>query len=371
MFGGGPVAPGAGGPRCDKSLSMGLIQTFKNAWADPDLRARLVFVLGMFAVFVLGVHIPVPVPGVKSETLQNLLSGNSNIALQLLNMFGGGALRRISIFALSLTPYITASIIMQILTTAYPQWKKDLQEGGDYARRQQNKRTRALTLILCIFQGLGIWKIIQAELMKTGATQAGSVMATIAVMACWTAGAMFVLWIGEQISEKGIGNGVSLMIFAGIVLAMPFTFGRMFQALADGTLPWYKVAAMLAILIFTTWFIVYFTVAQRRIPIQHMRRQVGTKVMGGQTSYLPLSVNMVGVIPIIFAQSLLYIPGQISIMFKATMPGVANTLESIQQWISPASRQDWGPISLPVNPVGILFYSLMIFFFTYFYTAIQ
>jgi preprotein translocase subunit SecY len=366
MFGGGPIAPG--GPRGDKSLSMGLLETFRAAWADPDLRARLLFVLSMFAVFVFGIYVPVPVPGVSSEAVQSLIKGNQ--ALDLLNVFGGGALRRVSIFALGLGPYITSSIIMQILTTAFPQWKKDMQEGGEYARRQQNRRTRLLTLALCLFQGFGLYALLRTHL----GPQAQTWGASLTVVLIWTAGAMFVLWLGEQISEKGIGNGVSLMIFAGIVLSLPYQFTTMGNAVRDGLVQWWQVALMLSILVGTTWLIVYFTVAQRRIPIQHMRRMIGTKMQGGQTSYLPLSVNMVGVIPIIFASSLLYIPGQIGMMFRGTGGSPSSiylVFEGIQKWISPNSPQNWGPIHLAFNPIGILFYSAMIFFFTYFYTAIQ
>ncbi len=363
MFGGGPVGPGGG--RGDKSLSLGLIDTFRKAWADPELRARLLFVLYMFTVFVIGIHIPVPIPGVASSSIENLLKGNT--ALELYNIFGGNALRRVSIFALGLGPYITSSIIMQILTTAFPQWKKELQEGGEYARKQQNRRTRILTLFLCVFQGIGIFNIIGRAL----GPEAHTPLATFTVLACWTGGAMFTLWIGEQISEKGIGNGVSLMIFAGIILSMPNQFGLMAQGVADGQVDWWRVALMILILLATTWVIIYFTVAQRRIPIQHMRRMVGTKMMGGQTSYLPLSVNMVGVIPIIFASSLLWIPSQISTMFRSSAPGFAQALENIQGWISPLQPQFWGSLRVPFNPGGALFYTMLIFFFTYFYTAIQ
>jgi preprotein translocase subunit SecY len=365
MFGGGPIGPS--GPRGDKSLSMGLMETFRAAWADPDLRARLLFVLGMFGVFVFGVNVPVPVPGVSSDAITTIIA---NPALDLLNTFGGGALRKASIFALGLGPYITSSIIMQILTTAFPQWKKDMQEGGEYARRQQNRRTRLLTLGLCLFQGGALYGLIKGYLDPVAQTWG----ATLTVIAIWTAGAMFVLWLGEQISEKGIGNGVSLMIFAGIILSLPMQFTKLSKAVADNAVQWWQVALMLSILVGTTWLIVYFTVAQRRIPIQHMRRMIGTKMQGGQTSYLPLSVNMVGVIPIIFASSLLYIPYQIGLMFRgagATPSNVFLVFENIQKWISPSTQQNWGPIHLPVNPVGILFYSGMIFFFTYFYTAIQ
>lgn len=361
MFGGGPIGPG-GGSKGDKSLSMGLMETFKAAWADPDLRARLLFVLGIFAVYVFGAYVPVPIPGISPEALEDQLKNNPT--LQLLNIFGGGAFRRISVFALGLSPYITASIIMQILTTAFPQWKKEMQEGGEYARKQQNRRTRMLTLFLCVFQGAGMFAIIRQAMPDAQLTT------TATVVTIWTAGAMFVLWLGEQVSEKGIGNGVSLMIFAGIVLSLPYQFNGMLQAVRDGQLDWWKVAAMFAILLGTTWFIVYFTVAQRRIPIQHMRRMVGTKMMGGQTSYLPLSVNMVGVIPIIFAQSLLWIPGQIGMAFPPQHP-VHQALQNFQNFLAPNQPQTYFGLSIPFNPAGVVLYSLMIFFFTYFYTAIQ
>ncbi|HVT12178.1 MAG TPA: preprotein translocase subunit SecY [Fimbriimonadaceae bacterium] len=342
------------------------METFRAAWADPDLKARILFVLAMFAVFIFGVHVPVPVPGVSTDQVAKLIEGNTGLGL--INMFGGGALRRVSVFALSLGPYITAQIIMQILTTAFPQWKKDLQEGGEYARQVQNKRTRLLTLFLCVFQGAGLFALIEKSLGASAT--ASTLIMTLSVVVIWTAGAMFVLWLGEQISEKGIGNGVSLMIFAGIILSMPFQFDRMRKGIEDGAVDWWRPVLMLLILIATTWVIVYFTVAQRRIPIQHMRRMVGTKVQGGQTSYLPLSVNMVGVIPIIFASSLLFIPQQIAMAVGPTST-VGAFLQNFQNWISPSSRQTWGPIQLPVNPVGVLSYTLMIFFFTYFYTAIQ
>ncbi len=364
MFGGAGGFGSTG--RSDKSLSMGLMETFKAAWADSDLRARLIFVFGMFAVFVFGIHVPVPIPGVSVDAIENLVK--SNTGLDLINTFGGGALRRISIFALSLGPYITASIIMQILTQAMPNWKKEMQEGGEYARRQQNRRTRFLTLFLCVFQGSGLFALLANQ---TGAGIPHTLPVTLSVIVIWTAGAMFVLWLGEQISEKGIGNGVSLMIFAGIILSLPYQFSRMYDAVAKNQLEIWKPFLMLLLLIATTWVIIYFTVAQRRIPIQHMRRMVGTKMQGGQTSYLPLSVNMVGVIPIIFASSLLWIPSQAQLFFAQSAPKLATFFENVQNWITPQKGQNWGPIHLGFNPIGIVFYASMIFFFTYFYTAIQ
>lgn len=361
MFGGGPIGPG--GPK-DKSLSMGLMDTFRASWADPDLRSRILFVLAMFGVFVLGVHVPVPIPGIAPDAVTALLEKNTG--LSLMNMFGGGAFRRVSVFALGLMPYITAAIIMQILTTAFPAWKKEMQEGGEYARKQQNRRTRLLTLALCVFQGWGLLEIIHQAL-----PQGMTFVTMMTVILVWTAGAQFTLWIGEQISEKGIGNGVSLMIFAGIILSMPYQFNLMLKGVSEGAINWFQLAIVLIIFVAMTWVIIYFTVAQRRLPIQHMRRQVGTKVLGGQTSYLPLSVNMVGVIPLIFASSLLFIPSQISMALGGPATSLGDFFNRMQLWISPSQPLTLGRFSLPVNPIFVIVYTAMIFFFTYFYTAIQ
>ncbi|MDR3689588.1 MAG: preprotein translocase subunit SecY [Fimbriimonas sp.] len=355
-FGGGG---GSYSSRGDKALSMPLLETLRLAWADPELRQRITFVLMMFGVFTLGVYIPVPVPGISSTDVMKSLENVD--ALQLLNAMTGGALRRLSIFALGLNPYITASIIMQILYTAVPQWKKEMQEGGEYARTQQNKKTRGLTIGLCLIQGWGLLKIMSAA----PAIAALSIGQQAMIVTFWTAGAMFVLWLGEQISEKGIGNGVSLMIFAGIILAMPNQFDNLMTGYHKGYVHWFSFVILAALFLATTWVIVYFTTAQRRIPIQHMRRMVGTRMMGGQTSYLPLSVNMAGVMPIIFAVSLIGLPYQFSIMFRGRNTAIGNFLETLGQYLSPSS-QNWFQAF-----TGSIIYTVLIFFFTYFWTAIQ
>ncbi|MFN3682493.1 MAG: preprotein translocase subunit SecY [Fimbriimonadaceae bacterium] len=345
---------GGGGDIGGKGLKLPLTETLRLAWADPDLRAKILFVLAMFGVFSFGVHIPVPIPGVKPEEVFESLKGIP--FFQLLDVFGGGAIRRLSVLALGLNPYITSSIIMQILQTAIPQWKKDLQEGGEYARREHNRRIRLLTLVLCFFQGWGLLSMMANVLpITTGAR----------VMVCifWTAGAMFMLWLGEQITERGIGNGVSLMIFAGIIISLPNQVHQIWLRIEEGTMVWYQAVLLALIFLATTWFIVLFTTAQRRIPIQHMRRMIGTKSLGGQTSYLPLSVNMAGVIPIIFAVSLIYMPGQFASMFRPDTP-IHNVLSGIQEYLNPGSPSIKGLI-------GCALYTVLIFFFTYFYTAVQ
>lgn len=342
--------------RGDKGLRMPLTETLRLAWADNELRQRIMFVLLMFAIYALGVHVPVPIPGVNAVLFEQKIQDNAFFAL--MNTFGGGSLKRISIFALGLNPYITSSIIMQILTQAFPNWKKELQEGGEYARRNQNRRTRALTLFLCLFQGWGF-----LQLMKD-AIGPQSITTLMTIVIFWTAGAMAMLWMGEQISERGIGNGVSLMIFAGIVISVPNLISMVWKAVVEQGAVTYWQLAILGVLFFvTTWIVVLFTIAQRRIPIQHMRRQFGTKVVGGATSYLPLSINLAGVIPIIFAISLLYMPAQFASMFPAKS-GFHEFFQAIADFLRMDLRTWHGW-------VGAVIYTLMIFFFTYFYTAIQ
>lgn len=349
MFGAGVDTGGHKGPR------MSLIDTLKGAWADPDLRARIIFVFAMFAVFVLGVHVPVPIPGVDPAELAEKLSQNPLFGM--MDTFGGGSLRRLSIFALGLNPYITASIIIQILTTAFPQWKKEMQEGGEYARRQQNRRTRLLTIALAIAQGMGFMNII------TSSVNTVPRWAVFTTLAFWIAGAFFVLWIGEQISEKGIGNGVSLMIFAGIVISLPYQGEQLMEAVNAGIISWFQIAALLLVFAATTWFIVYFTSAVRQIPVQHMRRQVGTKALGGKTNYLPIPVNTAGVIPIIFAISLVLLPIQFANFFPENS-APRDFLMRAAEFLNPGGE-------FPEALVGIAAYMFLIFFFTYFYTAIQ
>lgn len=346
---------GGYGGRGDKGLRMPLLETLRLAWADPEIKQRLMFVLFVFALYALGTHVPVPIPNVNAARLEEMLKNNAFFGL--LNTIGGGSLKRISILALGLNPYITSSIIMQILTQALPNWKKEMQEGGEYARRQQNRRTRFLTLALCGFQSWGLLQMMREAIgVQTWYTLG-------AVIVFWTAGAMFMLWLGEQLSEKGIGNGVSLMIFAGIVISIPNMVSAIVKAVVEQqAVAWWQAALLLLLFLGTTWLIVLFTIAQRRIPIQHMRRQVGTRAVGGATSYLPLSINLAGVIPIIFAISLIYMPAQFATMFGDN--AIGNFFKAVAEFmhIDLRSWHGW---------VGALIYTFMIFFFTYFYTAIQ
>lgn len=344
----------------DKSLKFSLADTFRLAWADPDLKQRILFVLGVFAVYALCIHVPVPIPGIRPQEISDLV--NSNQLLGFISAFGGRALQRVSILALGLNPYITASIIMQILMAAYPAWKKEMQEGGEYARRQQNRRTRYLTLILCLAQGMGLIALLRgAPSFQAAVAQYPWLPYTTVLF--WTAGAMFLLWLGEQLTERGIGNGISLLIFAGIVIAFPFTIQQIGAGLQQGIVDFWRPLVVIILFFASTWFVVYFTIAQRKIPVQHVRRQFGTKAVGGNTSYLPFSVVMVGVIPIIFAISLVYLPMQFASAFPANS-GMHQALMTISQYTAPNFTSAAGL-------VGVLVYTLMIFFFSYFYTAVQ
>lgn len=351
----GQVGPGGG----DKSLKFTLADTFRLAWADPDLKARILYILGMFAVYALCVHVPVPIPGVSAAEIEELVK--SNQLFNLLNVFGGRALQRISILALGLNPYITASIIMQIMTAATPAWKKELQEGGEYARKAQNKRTRLLSIGLCIAQGWGLLSVLKAA---PSIATAMTPMVQFTTILFWTTGSMFLMWIGERLSEKGIGNGMSLLIFAGIVIAFPGTIQLVYEAsFVNKTSNPINLFLVLGLFVLATYFVTYFTIAQRRIPIQHVRRQFGTKAMGGGSSYLPFSVVMVGVIPIIFAFSLLTLPQMFANMFPKDS-SAHNALLKVSEFIYPNFQK-------PEGYIGIVFFMLLIFFFTYFYTAIQ
>jgi preprotein translocase subunit SecY len=334
-----------------------LADTLRAAWNEPELRQRILFIFLIFGVYVIALHITIPIQGIKPEEITKLIEGNSY--LNLIAMFGGGALRRVSIVSLGLNPYITASIIMQLMSVAIPSMKKEEMEGGQYARAKRAQRTRWLTLLLCAFQGLGLIKLFGNGLPPM------SLFDVITIITIWTAGAMLILWLGEQIQEKGIGQGVSLMIFAGIVVSFPGIFQGIFEEIAAGTKSWMQLALLLAIFVAVTVLVVYFTQAQRRINIQHMRRTVGTKSLGGGSSYLPIPVNAAGVIPIIFAVSLVYMPSQFANMFAPGSP-VNRFLNEVGAWLSPSVSSIWFHWV-----VGSLVYALLIFFFTYFWTAIQ
>ncbi|CAI8241048.1 MAG: Protein translocase subunit SecY [Marinobacterium sp. xm-d-530] len=321
-----------------------------NASGLGELWARLRFVAIAIIVYRIGAHIPVP--GINPDRLAALFDQNQGTILSLFNMFSGGALERMSILALGIMPYISASIIMQLMTAVSPQLEQ-LKKEGEAGRRKINQYTRYGTVALATVQGLG---------MTVGLANQGVAFSTafnfyfVAVITL-VAGAVFLMWLGEQITERGIGNGISILIFAGIVAGLPGAIGQSFESARQGDLNILALLAIAVLAVATVGFVVFMERAQRRITINYAKRQQGNRVYAGQTSHLPLKVNMAGVIPPIFASSILLFPA------------------SLGQWFGQSEGMDWlQDVALalgPGQPLYILLFSAAIIFFCYFYTAIM
>src|SRR5271154_2425800 len=283
---------------------MKFFEAFANIFRIPDLRRRILFTLGLLAVYRLGGHIPTP--GIDANKLAEFFARSQGTLFGFIDMFSGGNFRRLTIFALGIMPYITASIILQLLTVVVPTLEK-LQKEGELGRRKITQWTRYLTVILALIQSFGI----SVSLMKSEGgfvlnPGAGFVLMT---MLSLTTGTAFIMWLGEQITERGIGNGMSLLIFAGIVVGIPNAINNIYQhvfQLKDWT-PIHLIV-ILAVMIAVVAFIVLVERGERRIPVQYAKRVVGRRMMGGQSTHLPLKVNAGGVIPVIFASSLLAFP---------------------------------------------------------------
>jgi len=276
------------------------INAIQNLFRVPELRRRVIFTLAMLVVYRAGIH--VPVPGIDQEALKNLW-GNAGNIFGVLDLFSGGNLRRISIFALSIMPYITASIILQLMTSVYPALKK-IQEEGELGRRKITQYTRYLTVVLCFVQGSGIALWLQKSGVVLGG---GGLRFTLLATLTLTTGTIFIMWIGEQITERGIGNGISLIIFAGIVVGMPNGAKQLYEKI-QGPGSALFVLILLAVMLLVTAGIVFFERGTRKVPTNHTRRMVGRQMVATQSSHIPLKVNIAGVIPVIFASSVLSIP---------------------------------------------------------------
>ena len=318
------------------------------AFKLPDLRKRILFVFAMFGVFVLGLHIPVP--GIDREAMDRLFGAGG--ILGMLDVFSGGALRKFTIFAMGIAPYINASIIMQLLTIAIPSLEA-LAKEGEHGRKKISQYTRYLTVILAAFQAMGMNKILQSmHILNAGPFLFFQIVITL------TAGTAFLMWVGEQITDKGIGNGVSMVIFAGIVASLPWQVKNTWELFLAGSLKLPNILGMLILFLATVVGIVAIQQAQRKIPIQHVKRVVGNKVYGGSSSFLPLRVNSAGVIPIIFAISIQMFPATIAQFIPGTT-GIGGWFKNAATLFSPGASI-W----------AAFVYALMIIFFTYFYTAV-
>ena len=319
-----------------------------------ELRQRLLFVL--FAMFVFRVCTHIPVPGINPVALADLFNQNSGTILGMFNMFSGGALERLSVVALGIMPYISASIIMQLLTFVDPRLKQ-LRKEGEAGRRKITQYTRYGTVALATFQAIGVSIMLEGQM---GAGQSlvmdPGLSFRITAVTTLVTGTLFLMWLGEQITERGVGNGISMLIFAGIVAGLPSAIGGTLELSRTGEMHLLMVFALFALAIFVTGFVVFVERGQRRITINYAKRQVGRKMYAGQSSHLPLKLNMSGVIPPIFASSI--------ILFPAT----------IADWFSQSDQLRWlqdiaASIS-PGQPLYVLLYAAGILFFCFFYTAI-
>jgi len=330
-------------------------QAFANLFRIEDLRNRLFFTLGLLAVYRLGAHIPTP--GINTAVLEEIFKQSQGSVLGIFDLFSGGNFRRLTIFALGIMPYITASIILQLMTVVFPYLER-LQKEGELGRRKITQYTRYLTIVLSIIQSSTIATTLQSQTFSGQSLVYhpgfGFILLTILTL---TTGSAFIMWLGEQISERGIGNGMSLIIFVGIVVGLPraiFDLYEKAKTQAWGAFTPLAILMLLALMVAVVAFIVYVEGAQRRIPVQYAKRVVGRRMMGGQSTYLPLRVNSGGVIPPIFASSLLAFPATAALVLGTRWPFVKAIADKLK----------WG------EPLYTVVYISMIILFAFFYVGI-
>ncbi len=321
-----------------------------------ELRQRILFVLGALIIYRIGTYIPVP--GINAAALAELFSGTRSSIVGLFNMFSGGALERFSVLALGIMPYISASIIMQLMTAVVPQLEQ-LKKEGEAGRRKITQYTRRFTVVLAAFQALGISVALESQRVAGGipvVIESGIGFKLVTVITLVT-GTMFLVWLGEQITERGIGNGISLIIFAGIVAGLPQAIAQTLELVGRGSFDPLFVILLFIVVMAVTAFVVLVERGQRRITVNYAKRQHGRRLMAGQTSHLPLKVNMAGVIPPIFASSIILFPATVGTWFGGAQG---------MQWL-----QDIATTLSPGNLIYVLLYASAIIFFCFFYTAIM
>jgi len=321
-----------------------------NSAGMGELFARLRFVLIALLIYRIGTHIPVP--GIAPEQLASLFDQNQGTILGLANVFSGGALERMSILALGILPYISASIIMQLMTAVTPQLEQ-LKKEGEAGRRKISQWTRYLTVVLALVQGTGM----TVGLANQGLTYASGLSFYVTAVASLVTGAVFMMWLGEQITERGVGNGISLLIFAGIVAGLPAAIGQSLEQARQGEISILILLGILVLAAVVIYLVVFIERGQRRITVNYAKRQQGRRMMQAQASHLPLKVNMAGVIPAIFASSILLFPA------------------SVAQWFGSGDSADWlqdlAVAIGPGQPLNILLFTGFIVFFCFFYTALM
>ncbi len=332
-----------------------LLEAFRNIFSTPDLRKRVLFALALLAVYRLGSYIPTP--GINTDLLEQLFKQYQGSALGIFNLFSGGNLRRLTIFALGIMPYITSSIVLQLLVVVWPYLER-LQKEGELGRRKITQYTRYLTIILSAFQSFAIARTLEAQNMQgQSLVYHPGLRFILMTMLTLTTGSAFIMWLGEQISDRGIGNGMSLIIFTGIVVGLPPAVSDLWDKIKTeywGSFTPIAIIGLLVLMLAVVAFIVFVEGGQRRIPVQYAKRVMGRKVMGGQMTYLPLRVNSGGVIPPIFASSLLTAPQTFALIF-----GNRSThIQAFGRMIS------WG------EPLYTVIYVTLIVFFAFFYVGI-
>jgi preprotein translocase subunit SecY len=315
-----------------------------------DLRRRLVFLLLALVVYRIGAHIPVP--GIDPAQLEQLFQGQQGGILSLFNMFSGGALSRFTVFALGIMPYISASIIMQLMTYVVPTFEQ-LKKEGEAGRRKITQYTRYGTLALAIFKSMGIALALEGS---AGLVIDPGMGFRLTAVVSLVAGTMFLMWLGEQITERGLGNGISILIFAGIAAGLPSAIGGLLELVRTGAMNILVSIFIIALVVLVTYFVVFVERGQRKILVNYARRQVGNKVYGGQSSHLPLKLNMAGVIPPIFASSIILLP------------------TTVVSWVSTGDSTRWlrdiASALSPGQPIYVALYAAAIIFFCFFYTAL-
>jgi preprotein translocase subunit SecY len=320
---------------------------FGNIFKIPELKKRILYTLALLIVYRIGVH--VPVPGIDSEALAEIFKQISGTIVGIFNMFSGGALEGMSVFALGIMPYISASIILQLMTVVVPHLER-LSKEGEQGRKKITQYTRYGTVVISIIQGFGI----SEALIRGGAVLHPGWGFRLMTVITLTAGTAFIMWLGEQITERGIGNGISLIIFAGIVARMPQAIARVFALLSSGEINIFFVVILLVLMVAVVGLIIFVEQGQRRIPVQYAKRVIGRKLYGGQSTHLPLKINTAGVIPPIFASSIMMFPATIASFVDVKWPWLKDILDAFNQ--------------------GGLIYNIpfaaLIFFFCYFYTAV-
>ena len=328
-----------------------MIQTIRKAWGIPELRKKIIFTALILLIFRIGNAIPVPY--VDTGLLKDYIDQLSTTVLGLYNVMSGGAFAEATVFALGVQPYINSSIIIQLLTIAIPALERMARDGGEEGKKKIQSITRYATVAIAILQGWGYYMLMKnyGILTNTG------VWAALVIIASFIAGSSFVMWMGEQVTEFGVGNGISIILFAGILSRVPAMVSSMVSGLKAGTLAWWAavlvIIGILALIVLITWV----NGAERRIPVQYAKRQVGRKMYGGQASTLPMKVNMSGVLPIIFAQSIAMIPSTIAAFCKQPEKGTF--------WYGFLNAIDTKSV------LYMIFYFLMIIGFSYFYSTIQ